>query len=182
MVATALNFPPPSFLCYLPSRRFSLIPSLCGHCCANYHPARMASGERLAMNPVAVFHAIITQRLAREKPDGFVIPLTILQVRFLVHSIYPDFTLPSTRIPGLNTALGRHLSKSFSSNAVQSLSPRTMVQEQRPTAQRSCSYTKEPGSPVHAPRLQSSASLPLPRAQLLPLCGATFLSIPTIQR
>jgi len=42
--------------------------------------------------------------------------------------------------------------------------------------------TKVARSPIHAPRLQSSASLLLLRAQLLPLCGATLLSIPTIQR
>ena len=48
-------------------------------------------------------------------------------------------------------------------------------------AQRSRSDTKVARSPIYAPRLQSSASLPLLQAQLFPLCGATLLLTPTIQ-
>ncbi|KAF8482505.1 hypothetical protein DFH94DRAFT_367952 [Russula ochroleuca] len=73
-----------------------------------------------------------------EKPNGFVIPLTVLQ----------------------NTALGRRLSKSFPSTIDQSPSPRATAQEQQPAAQRSRSYTKETRGPAQAPRLQSSASSP----------------------
>ena len=52
-------------LCVRTYANVSSIHSSCGHRHADYRPARMASGGRLAMNPVAVFHTIITQRLAR---------------------------------------------------------------------------------------------------------------------
>ncbi|KAI0295862.1 hypothetical protein B0F90DRAFT_1749029 [Multifurca ochricompacta] len=75
-----------------------------------------------------------------EKPDGFVIPLTVLQ----------------------NTALGRRLSKSFSSTADQATPPHAVGQEHRPVVHRSRSYSKEARGPVQAPgRLQSSASGPV---------------------
>ncbi|KAH9963815.1 hypothetical protein BC827DRAFT_1128657 [Russula dissimulans] len=73
-----------------------------------------------------------------EKPDGFVIPLAVLQ----------------------NTALGRRLSKSFSSTTDQSPSTRATAQEQRPVAQRSRSHAREARGSVQSPgRLQTSASV-----------------------
>ncbi|KAH9986741.1 hypothetical protein BJV74DRAFT_774723 [Russula compacta] len=72
-----------------------------------------------------------------EKPDGFVIPLTVLQ----------------------NTALGRRLSKTFASATDQTPPSRAAVQEQRPVAHRSPSHTKETRSPHHGPgRPQTSPS------------------------
>ncbi|KAH9027308.1 hypothetical protein EDB85DRAFT_2148575 [Lactarius pseudohatsudake] len=74
-----------------------------------------------------------------EKPDGFVIPLTVLQ----------------------NTALGRRLSKSFSSTPDQSPPPHAAGQQPRPVVHHARSYKKEV-RPVQAPgRLQSSASGPI---------------------
>ena len=52
-------------LCVRTYADISSILSSWGHCHVDYRPARMASGGRLATNPVAVSHTIITQRLAR---------------------------------------------------------------------------------------------------------------------
>ncbi|KAI0256424.1 hypothetical protein BJV78DRAFT_1273252 [Lactifluus subvellereus] len=82
-----------------------------------------------------------------EKPEGFVIPLTVLQ----------------------NTALGRRLSKSFSSTTDQAPPSRSTGQEQRPVAHRSRSYTKEARGSVQAPgRLHSSASGPVASSKKSP--------------
>ncbi|KAN0135437.1 hypothetical protein V8E53_006716 [Lactarius tabidus] len=82
-----------------------------------------------------------------EKPDGFVIPLTVLQ----------------------NTALGRRLSKSFSSTSDQTPPSRAAGQEPRPAAHHSRSYKKEGRGPAHAlGRLQSSASGPAAPAKKSP--------------
>ena len=58
---------------------------------ADYCPAKTASGGRLATTRAGAFHIITTQRPARlwEKPEGFVIPLTVLQVRTLLGSVHP---------------------------------------------------------------------------------------------
>jgi hypothetical protein len=52
-------------LCVRIYANISSILSSWGHCHADYRPARMANGGRLATNPVVVSHTIITQRLAR---------------------------------------------------------------------------------------------------------------------
>jgi Rho GTPase-activating protein 39 len=93
-----------------------------------------------------------------DKPEGFVIPLTVLQVR-------PFTVLNSLRLKTVthhqNTALGRRLSKSFPTSTDQAPPSRATAQEQRPAAQRSRSYSKENRGHAHAPgRLQSSASSP----------------------
>jgi hypothetical protein len=62
---TSLMGPSSWELCVRTYADISSIPSSWGHCHADYRPARMASGGRLATNPVAVSHTIITQRLAR---------------------------------------------------------------------------------------------------------------------
>ncbi|KAI0259211.1 hypothetical protein BC834DRAFT_1018360 [Gloeopeniophorella convolvens] len=82
-----------------------------------------------------------------EKPEGFVIPLTVLQ----------------------NTALGRRLSKSFSPSADHTSTAPAPEQDQRPAARRSRSYTKEVRTSIQAPgRLQASASGPIPSAKRSP--------------
>ncbi|KAH9027314.1 hypothetical protein EDB85DRAFT_2148580 [Lactarius pseudohatsudake] len=63
-----------------------------------------------------------------EKPDGFVIPLTVLQ----------------------NTALGRRLSKSFSSTPDQSPPPHAAGQQPRPVVPHARSYKKEPERSAYA--------------------------------
>ncbi|KAF8259441.1 hypothetical protein EI94DRAFT_1773929 [Lactarius quietus] len=74
-----------------------------------------------------------------EKPDGFVIPLTVLQ----------------------NTALGRRLSKSFSSTTDKTPPSRAAGQEPRNGVHHSRSHKKEGRGPVPSPgRLQSSPSVP----------------------
>jgi len=116
-----------------------------------------------------------------EKPDGFVIPLTVLQVRFLVYSIYPDFRSPSTRIPRWVAVSQSHFLQT---------QPRV-----RPHVQQHKSNVPRPNVHVHTLRkpevpyrllgYNRLQVVPLPRrrrAQLLPLCGATLLPILTIQR
>ncbi|KAH9022834.1 hypothetical protein EDB85DRAFT_2185332, partial [Lactarius pseudohatsudake] len=92
-----------------------------------------------------------------EKPDGFGIPLTVLQ----------------------NTALGRRLSKSFSSTTDQSPPPHAAGQRPRPVVHHPRSYKKEVRGAVQAPgRLQSSASGPIAPMKKSPnarLCVATFI-------
>jgi hypothetical protein len=98
-----------------------------------------------------------------EKPNGFVIPLTVLQ----------------------NTALGRRLSKSFPSTIDQSPSPRATAQEQQPAAQRSPHIRRKPEVPHKLPGcnlLQAVPPAQRRRAQLRPLCDATLLPIPTMRR
>lgn len=114
-----------------------------------------------------------------EKPNGFVIPLTVLQVRALSRSSIPtDFKPPLTRIPRWADVYRRRFLQ-------------TQIRV-RPHVQRHKINVPGLNDHVHIRRklevphrlLGLQAVLPLQRrrAQLLPLCDATILLIPITQR
>ena len=117
-----------------------------------------------------------------EKPNGFVIPLTVLQVRFFVQFIRPDFRLPPARIP-------RWVAVSQSHSLLQTRSRvRLHVQRHKSNVPRPNVHVRIPRKPEVPHKLLGYSPLravPLlerRRAQLLPLCGATLLPIPIIRR
>ncbi|KAI9510925.1 hypothetical protein F5148DRAFT_1175297 [Russula earlei] len=102
---------------------------------------------------ISYYYHTKTGETVWEKPDGFVIPLTVLQ----------------------NTALGRRLSKTFSSATDQSPSSRATSKDQRPVVHRSRSHATEARGNGHsAGRLQASASGPAPSTKKS--------SVPTVRR
>jgi WW domain len=121
-----------------------------------------------------------------EKPDGFVIPLTVLQVRTCRGFVHPDFKLSSIRIPPSVAAF----QSPFPRPSIRSIRPRPHVQQHK--RMRNVPWLTVL---VHTRRslevlfkllvacipLQAAPPPPRKRIQMLLPYGVTLLPIPTTE-